>query len=114
MANDRPDASRLTSEISSCGSHLTIRVFGRFNFNLHRDFLHSYSSLPQTPSRLSIDLAHTTHLDSAALGMLLLLRDHCFGSNTELPPETVTLLNANDHVGAILQVSNFDRLFDIR
>ncbi|WP_237068324.1 STAS domain-containing protein [Microbulbifer guangxiensis] len=114
MANLRSDTSRVTSELSACGSHLTIRVYGPFNFNLHRDFLDSYSSLPQPPTRFSIDLAEATHLDSAALGMLLLLRDHCFGAEVEVPSDAVTLLNANEHVATILEVSNFDQLFDIR
>lgn len=108
------DSPKVTSELSPCGSHLTIRVYGAFNFNLHQDFLESYSGLSQPPSHLSIDLAHTTHMDSAALGMLLLLRDHCFDATTEPASESVSLLNANEHVATILQVSNFDQLFDIR
>jgi hypothetical protein len=53
-------------------------------------------------------------MDSAALGMLLLLRDHCFDATTEPASDSVSLLNANEHVATILQVSNFDQLFDIR
>ncbi|AOS97605.1 hypothetical protein AUP74_02191 [Microbulbifer aggregans] len=114
MASYTSDAPRVTSELSSCGSHLTIRVYGAFNFNLHRDFLDSYSALPEQPSSFSIDLAQATHLDSAALGMLLLLRDHCFGAEAEVSSGAVSLLNANEHVATILEVSNFDQLFDIR
>ena len=50
----------------------------------------------------------TTYMDSSALGMLLLLRDHAGGDTAE-----VQVVNSNSDVRKILGISNFDKLFDI-
>lgn len=55
-----------------------------------------------------VDLKETTYMDSSALGMLLLLRDHAGGDNAE-----VQVVNANSDVRKILAISNFDKLFDL-
>jgi len=47
-------------------------------------------------------------MDSSALGMLLLLRDHAGGDDAE-----VRVTNSNSDVRKILAISNFDKLFDI-
>lgn len=107
---DRAKA-RVFSELSDDGSTLTIRISGNFDFNLHREFQRAYQNLPARPRRCRIDLSETLHLDSAALGMLLLLRDHCLG---ECDQHAVELFDANDHVENILQVSNFDKIFTLR
>ncbi|MEB0155953.1 STAS domain-containing protein, partial [Pseudomonas sp. CCC3.2] len=48
------------------------------------------------------------YLDSSALGMLLLLRDHAGGENSK-----ISLINCNKDVGTILTISNFSKLFKI-
>ncbi|MFC6924050.1 STAS domain-containing protein [Microbulbifer taiwanensis] len=106
--------ARVSSELSEGGDALTIRVAGSFDFNLHRDFQRAYQNLSPSPRHYCIDLSETLHLDSAALGMLLLLRDHCLGEEPEEGQCRVELMNANDHVGNILAVSNFDKIFTIR
>jgi anti-anti-sigma regulatory factor len=106
-------ARRVSSELSEAGDALTIRVFGSFDFNMHREFLRAYQNVSASPSYYCIDLSETTHLDSAALGMLLLLRDHCAESLLGDIKPSVELLNANDHVANILAVSNFDKIFKI-
>ncbi len=50
-----------------------------------------------------------TYLDSSALGMLLLLRDHAGGDAAE-----VRIVNCNPDVRKILTISNFEQLFEIR
>jgi anti-anti-sigma regulatory factor len=47
-------------------------------------------------------------MDSSALGMLLLLRDHAGGDDAE-----VQVINISSDVRKILAISNFDKLFDI-
>lgn len=54
-----------------------------------------------------MDLKEATYLDSSALGMLLLLRDHA-GDDAD-----VRVINSNSDVRKILAISNFDKLFDI-
>ena len=55
-----------------------------------------------------VDLGGATYLDSSALGMLLLLRDHAGGDRAE-----VRLINGNDDVRKVLSISNFQQLFVI-
>ncbi len=55
-----------------------------------------------------VDLRKATYLDSSALGMLLLLRDHAGGDSSD-----IRVVNSNSDVRKILAISNFDKLFDI-
>ncbi|SDZ76205.1 STAS domain-containing protein [Microbulbifer marinus] len=106
--------ARVSSELSENGDALTIRVTGNFDFNVHRDFQRAYQNLSSSPKQYCIDLSETQYLDSAALGMLLLLRDYCLSDGLEAGQVRVELLNANEHVGNILAISNFDKIFTIR
>jgi anti-anti-sigma factor len=47
-------------------------------------------------------------MDSSALGMLLLLREHVDGVR-----ERVRIINCNTEIRKILEIANFDKLFDI-
>ncbi|WP_299593543.1 STAS domain-containing protein [uncultured Microbulbifer sp.] len=106
--------SRVTSAVSEGGDTLVIRVAGNFDFNIHREFQRAYRNVMPPPRTFLVDLSETDHLDSAALGMLLLLRDYCVESGGEGAQPAVELMNANAHVSHILSVSNFDRIFSIR
>ncbi|WP_250463119.1 STAS domain-containing protein [Microbulbifer litoralis] len=114
MAVSVRSGARVSSELSEGGDALTIRVCGNFDFNLHRDFQRAYQNLSPAPRHYRIDLSETLHLDSAALGMLLLLRDHCLGDEDDVGQRQVELFNASDHVENILLVSNFDKIFTLR
>ncbi|AQQ67327.1 hypothetical protein Mag101_06530 [Microbulbifer agarilyticus] len=105
--------SRVSSEVSAGGEELVIRVAGNFDFNVHRDFQRAYRNVSPAPKVFLVDLSATEHLDSAALGMLLLLRDYCAELSHEGEQPRVELMNANAHVSHILHVSNFDQIFSI-
>jgi anti-anti-sigma factor len=98
----------VTTETSKDGKKLTISVEGRFDFGKHQEFRESYEKLKQKPESFEVDLKAATYLDSSALGMLLLLRDHAGGDNSD-----VRLINSSSDVRKILAISNFDKLFDI-
>ena len=106
--------SRVFSDVSENGDALVIRIVGNFDFNMHREFQRAYRNVAPPPKRFIVDLSATDHLDSAALGMLLLLRDYCIEVGREGVKPEVELTNANAHVAHILSVSNFDRIFSIR
>ncbi|MGE5465806.1 MAG: STAS domain-containing protein, partial [Ignavibacteria bacterium] len=59
--------------------------------------------------RILVDFANTDYLDSAALGMLLILRDRArrYG-------RSVVLASASGAVRDVLNIANFSKLFDIR
>ncbi|MBF6028716.1 STAS domain-containing protein [Pseudomonas sp. P115] len=96
------------SEVSLDGKKLTIAIKGRFDFGSHQTFREAYERFYKVPELYVVDLKETTYLDSSALGMLLLLRDHAGGDDAD-----VRVINSNSDVRKILGISNFDKLFDI-
>ena len=95
------------SEVSLDGNKLTIAVKGRFDFGSHQAFRDAYERFYKVPTTYVVDLKETTYLDSSALGMLLLLRDHA-GDDAD-----IRVINSNSDVRKIFGISNFDKLFDI-
>jgi len=93
-------------EVSPDGQKLTISIKGRFDFAKHQEFRESYES--RDLAEVVVDLKDATYLDSSALGMLLLLRDHAGGENSD-----IRVVNSSSDVKKILAISNFDKLFDI-
>jgi len=96
------------SHLSADGKVLTISINGRFDFSAHQAFRDSYEKLSPTPAEIVVDMVDTTYLDSSALGMLLLLRDHAGGDNS-----SIKLHNCNEDIRKILTISNFEQLFTI-
>lgn len=90
------------------GDELTVGVEGRFDFSAHQDFRDAYEEAGAGISHYIIDMAKATYLDSSALGMLLLLRDHAGGDSAD-----VRITNCNADVKKILTISNFEQLFTI-
>lgn len=98
----------ITSQPSADGQELTIAIRGRFDFASHLEFRDAYERVGITPKRYLVDLRDTSYLDSSALGMLLLLRDHAGGEAAQ-----IRLLNCSSDVRKILAISNFEQLFQI-
>ena len=98
----------VVTEVSPDQKKLTIAVKGRFDFGRHQEFRESYERLPHKPESIVVDLKEATYLDSSALGMLLLLRDHAGGDNSD-----IRVVNSNSDVRKILAISNFEQLFKI-
>ncbi len=88
---------------------LVISIEGRFDFSTHQAFRDAYEHGDDTICNYVVDLSRTTYLDSSALGMLLLLRDHAGGDSSRISIE-----NCNSDVRRILSISNFEQLFAIR
>ncbi len=87
---------------------LTIAIEGRFDFSSHKEFRDCYESLESQPQHYEVDMGSANYIDSSALGMLLLLRDHAGGDQAE-----VGIVNCSPDVRKILTISNFDQLFTI-
>jgi anti-anti-sigma factor len=99
----------VTAELSRDGKTLTISVKGRFDFAKHLEFRESYERKnDEMPKSVVVDLKDATYLDSSALGMLLLLRDHAGGDRSD-----IRVVNSSSDVRKILAISNFDKLFHI-
>ena len=97
----------LTVNFSKDKKEMTMKIDGRFDFNLQAAFRNSYRDVPQD-TRFIIDLSDTSFMDSSAMGMLLLLREH----SGEHEPN-IRLLHCNPEVRRILEISNLDKMFAI-
>jgi anti-anti-sigma factor len=93
---------------SADGSTLTIKISGRFDFSAHQDFRQIYEGASADVNAYVIDMSEATYLDSSALGMLLLLRDHAGGDNAN-----ICITQCNPDVKKILTISNFGQLFTL-
>lgn len=98
----------VSSKLLQPARELVINIAGRFDFSAHQEFRDAYEALDDKPQSYAIDMTNTTYLDSSALGMLLLLRDHAGGESA-----SIRILNCNEDVKKILTISNFGRLFKI-
>ena len=90
------------------GDELTVVVEGRFDFSAHQEFRDAYEDADPSVNKYVIDMAKASYLDSSALGMLLLLRDHAGGESAN-----VRISRCNADVKKILTISNFEQLFTI-
>lgn len=97
----------VTSTSVRDGNEIVIKVSGAFDFSVHEQFRSAYQDYgPHTI--FTVDLRRTDHLDSSALGMLLLLRKHAGEDRSE-----VRLINANSTVQRVFEIAQFDRLFSL-
>ncbi len=99
----------ISSQLSSSNTELIITVDGRFDASLLDEFRLSYESVPDTVKKYIVDLKRTEHLDSSALGMLLVLRDFAGGDKSN-----VEIANANSEVKKIFTISSFEKLFNVQ
>ena len=92
-------------------STVSLRPATRFDFNSFRDFRNAYeAALENTAVRLLIvDMNDVQYIDSAALGILLLLRDRATSLNKQ-----VELHNLHGTAKEVLEIANFQKIFTIR
>jgi HptB-dependent secretion and biofilm anti anti-sigma factor len=96
------------STYSNANGETVVRIGERFDFSLHREFRNAYREAQSGTGSYVVDLKDTEYMDSSALGMLLLLREHAGKRGT------VRLVNCQADVKRILAIANFQQLFDIR
>ena len=98
----------INTTVSETGNKVTISVVGKFDFQLYDEFRASYADSTGTGVEYVVDLSNTEYLDSSALGMLLLLREHAGGESSN-----IEITQASPEVRKILDVANFGKLFRI-
>lgn len=87
---------------------LTIFIEDRFDFSLHQVFKDAYSDVTSAGSKFILDLSKTDYMDSSALGMILLLKDHA-----EKVSGSIIIRKPSDAVAKILEIAQFHRLMTI-
>ncbi len=92
-------------------STVSLHPATRFDFNSFRDFRKDYDTALENPSVrvLIVDMKNVQYIDSAALGILLLLRDHAINVN-----KTVEIHNLHGIAKEVLEIANFQKTFTIR
>ena len=88
-----------------------INMFGRFDFQVHREFKEAYTPLLDNPvvKEIEVEMSKVDYLDSSALGMLMLLNERARTVN-----KPITLLNTSGVVSQVLAVANFSKIFNIK
>ncbi|TJZ71684.1 STAS domain-containing protein [Chitiniphilus eburneus] len=85
-----------------------IAIQGHFTFEGHRQFKEATAAALAAPQieTVEIDFAEVGYLDSAALGMLLLLNERAEGHR-------IVLRHATGTVRSVLDIANFGKIFEI-
>lgn len=98
----------LVTSTSTDGKTFIMQIKGKFDFNLVQDFRLAYANVTTDTETVVVDLRETEYMDSSALGMLLnmqkLLADKV---------ENFKISNCRPQIKKILQISRFDKKFEI-
>jgi len=98
----------IITEKTDDGKQVTIRIDGRFDFGSHHDFRDAYRGANETGTVFVLDMSKTEYMDSSALGMILLLKEHAGTLGGD-----IKISNASSEIKNILEIANFDKLFSI-
>ena len=94
--------------ISTDKNQVTISIKNNFDFSLHQYFRDSYAGCNNPKTTFILDLSQTEYMDSSALGMILLLKDHADNLGG-----AVIVKQPSDTVYKILEIAQFHRLITI-
>lgn len=94
----------LVCENDPNGEIVTVHVGERFDFSVHRSF-HDACLAPPPARSYVIDLDGVATMDSSALGMLLLLREHAGGASAD-----IRIVNASDALQKTFRIAGLDRM----
>lgn len=84
---------------------MVISVRGHFDFTIANDFRNCYRNTPPKKKYI-IDLAGVEFVDSAAIGMLLLLREYTHNH------AIIRLVNYKPAIKKILEISHIERFVE--
>lgn len=84
----------------------TLTIDGRFDFSVEREFRESFTQHEEPNALYRVDLSSASYMDSAALGMLMILKRHADKTSSK-----VVLCRPSDSVAKVLAIAKFDKLF---
>jgi HptB-dependent secretion and biofilm anti anti-sigma factor len=99
----------INQSISKENNQVTIAIKNNFDFSLHQHFRDAYAGCDQARTTFILDLSGTDYMDSSALGMILLLKDHADSVEGE-----VIIKKPSETVYKILEIAQFHRLVTIK
>lgn len=91
--------------VSQTGTAMTIALKGRFDFRCVKAF---QEALTNQRREWVVDFDQVDYIDSAGLGMLLLLREHAGGDAA-----TISLRHVRGQPRDVLRMAKFERMFSI-
>lgn len=94
--------------VSEVEDSRTIEIRGRFDFGMQRSFRSFYQDDAAGIRRFVVNLRETEYMDSSALGMLLLLREHAQARDAE-----ILIVHSRPEIRRIFEIANFDKLFNL-
>ncbi len=98
----------ISAETSNDGKSVTIAISGQFDFNVVQEFRNTYMNIDTGQSHVVLDMREAEYMDSSALGMLLNMKKHLgVGDNS------IRIVNCRPQVKKILDISRFDKKFQI-
>ena len=86
---------------------IRIHIIDRFDYGVHKEFREAYKDSDPS-AEFIIDMSQTSYMDSSALGMLLLLREHLGNDHSK-----ISITGCNIEIKNILEISKFQNLFNI-
>jgi anti-anti-sigma factor len=89
----------------------TLHLGEWFGFRSHKQFTEAYSQLLQETilQSITIDLSKINHMDSSALGMLLLLRERANEAGKSL-----LLVEPSEYADQVFNLTDFNSIFEIK
>ena len=89
----------------------TIAIPERFDFSFHKAFTDQYNKLLEenAGATITLDFSRVMYLDSAALGMVVLLKKRAKASGCD-----VEIVNAKGTALEVLEIANFEKMVTIR
>ena len=97
----------ITVNESDDGNTVTVKLPNEFDFRAHKEFRDTHKN-PKSDVKYILDFSQTEHMDSSALGMLLLMREELGNDNAN-----VKLINCRDNIKSLLEMASFHQLFDV-
>lgn len=94
--------------VSEDNKVISITVDQNFDFSQHQSFRDSYSKCDVKGTHFTLDLSDTEYIDSSALGMILLLKEHADNISG-----TLLISKPSRTVNKILEIAQFHRLMSI-
>ena len=94
---------------STDGKTFTIILPNEFDFRVHKEFRHTHKNPNlNAQAQYIIDFSQTEHMDSSALGMLLLMREEPGNENAN-----IKFINCRPNVKQLLEMASFHQLFNV-
>lgn len=95
-------------KVTKEGNDVTIFFPEILGFALRREFKQATAGV-HPGAKYILDFREVTHIDSSALGMLLMLRESAGGEKSE-----ITFINLRPEAWQLLKLANFEKLFKFK